>query len=498
MNGLITELRSEALKERHWEKLTRELRVNWNLNELTLGQVWEADLVRQENVIRQILLVAQGELALEVFLKQVKEYWQGFAVELVNYQNKTFLIRGWDELFNKLKEHINSLTAMKLSPYYKEFEEDAMSWEDRLNKINALFDVWIDVQRRWVYLEGLFSGSADIATLLPMESSKFNGVSNEFLALMKRVSGTPRILEIVHFQVDTISYLKYTIQGVQRLLERLAEVLAKIQKALGEYLERERSSFPRFYFVGDEDLLEIMGNSKDMVRIQKHLKKMFAGIMSVEFDEETRQILSLYSRESEVVTLETPVDLKKFPRINDWLRELELEMQRTLAKQLQRALEHFSQFDVSSMSSADYMKWLDGYPVRAPSSLPILLLPGSSGLGCGRDLVVDDGRGQAERREGREVGAGERRDHAVSAVRVRAAQPAAHQEEEDRKLGETGVDCRGLLPDHRICAQARRDSRADWPQCLQQHRLPLAAGHALLPGLETGQRAHQVLRDPDR
>ena len=36
------------------------------------------------------------------------------------------------------------------------FEEEAITWEDKLNRINALFDVWIDVQRRWVYLEGIF------------------------------------------------------------------------------------------------------------------------------------------------------------------------------------------------------------------------------------------------------------------------------------------------------------------------------------------------------
>lgn len=65
---------------------------------------------------------------------------------------------------------------------------------------------------------------------------------------MKKVTAAPRILDVVN------------MQGAQRVLERLADMLAKIQKALGEYLERERSSFPRFYFVGDEDLLEIMGN----------------------------------------------------------------------------------------------------------------------------------------------------------------------------------------------------------------------------------------------
>jgi dynein heavy chain 1 len=82
---------------------------------------------------------------------------------------------------------MNSLNQMKMSPYYKQFEEDALSWEDKLNRINALFDVWIDVQRRWVYLEGLFAGSADIAHLLPTETNRFNIVSNEFLGLMRKV-----------------------------------------------------------------------------------------------------------------------------------------------------------------------------------------------------------------------------------------------------------------------------------------------------------------------
>lgn len=57
-------------------------------------------------------------------------------------------------------------------------------------------------------------------------------ISTEFLALMK-VTKSPLVMD------------KLNIQGVQRSLERLADLLGKIQKALGEYLERERSSFPR-------------------------------------------------------------------------------------------------------------------------------------------------------------------------------------------------------------------------------------------------------------
>lgn len=53
------------------------------------------------------------------------------------------------------------------------FEEDALQWEEKLNRIHDVFDVWIDVQRRWVYLDGIFSGSADIKALLPVETQRF-------------------------------------------------------------------------------------------------------------------------------------------------------------------------------------------------------------------------------------------------------------------------------------------------------------------------------------
>ncbi|CAJ0587193.1 unnamed protein product, partial [Mesorhabditis spiculigera] len=351
VNLLIAELKSEALKERHWRQLMKELRVTWNLQDLTLGQVWDADVQRHEAAIKNILTVAQGENALEEFLKQLREYWLAYEVELINYQNKTRIIKGWDDLFNKLKEHQNSLAAMKLSAYYKQFEEDALSWEDKLNKISSMFDVWIDVQRRWVYLDGLFSGSAEIASLLPNESSRFSSISAEFLGLMKKVIASPRILDVV------------MMQGAQRLLERLAEMLAKIQKALGEYLERERSSFPRFYFVGDEDLLEIMGNSKDISRLQKHLKKMFAGVTAVTITEEDKRITEMHSREGETVVLSSPVATQGV-RINEWLHAFEKEMRTTLAKFLSNALKDFAMIDVDTVSHASYMEFLDKYPCQ--------------------------------------------------------------------------------------------------------------------------------------
>ncbi|XP_049810823.1 dynein heavy chain, cytoplasmic isoform X2 [Schistocerca nitens] len=352
INMMIVELKSDALKERHWKLLMKQLRVNWVLSELNLGMVWDVDLQKNESIVKDIILVAQGEMALEEFLKQVRESWQNYELDLINYQNKCRLIRGWDDLFNKVKEHINSVAAMKLSPYYKVFEEEALTWEEKLNRINALFDVWIDVQRRWVYLEGIFSGSADIKVLLPVETSRFQSISSEFLGLMKKVTKSPMVMDVLN------------IPGVQRSLERLADLLGKIQKALGEYLERERTSFPRFYFVGDEDLLEIIGNSKNVARLQKHFKKMFAGVAAILLNEDNTVITGIASREGEEVKFMEPVSTVDHPKINEWLTLVESQMRLTLASSLAQAVQDIKQFKEGGIDPSAYMNWCDKYQAQ--------------------------------------------------------------------------------------------------------------------------------------
>lgn len=74
------------------------------------------------------------------------------------------------------------------------------------------------------------------------------------------------------------------IPGLKDTLETILTQLDNCQKALNDFLEQKRSMFSRFYFIGDDDLLEILGQAKNPVVIQSHLKKLFAGIYKVEFD----------------------------------------------------------------------------------------------------------------------------------------------------------------------------------------------------------------------
>ncbi|KZP00669.1 dynein heavy chain protein 1 [Calocera viscosa TUFC12733] len=354
-NPMISELKSEALRERHWKMLFKNLKVqSYSLTTMTLGQVYDLDLKRNETAIKDVIIQAQGEMALEEYLRQVRETWTQYPLDLTPYQGKCRLIRAWDDLFTKCGENLNSLVAMKLSPYYKVFEEEAAGWEEKLNRVHVLFDVWIDVQRQWVYLEGIFSNSVDIKHLLPVESARFQNINTEFLSVMKKVYKAPYVMDVLN------------IPGIQKSMERLADLLTKIQKALGEYLERERASFPRFYFVGDEDLLEIIGNSKDILRIMKHLKKMFAGIATILLDDDLTQIYGMASREGEEILFPLPVILKDYPKINDWLAKLEASMRLSLAELLGEAVNELQSFYgvESELDRNAFLQWVDKYPAQ--------------------------------------------------------------------------------------------------------------------------------------
>ena len=107
----------------------------------------------------------------------------------------------------------------------------------------------------------------------------------------------------------------------------------------------------RFYFVGDEDLLEIIGNSKNVPRLQKHFKKMFAGVNAVKFNDECTEVLGLISKEGEEVNFVHPISIKDNPVINDWLLLLEREMRVTLAIYLADAVNELQVINYSSKNS---------------------------------------------------------------------------------------------------------------------------------------------------
>ena len=58
-----------------------------------------------------------------------------------------------------------------------------------------------------------------------------------------------------------------------RDLQNISEGLEKCQKSLNDYLDSKRNAFPRFFFISDDELLSILGNS-DPLCVQEHMIKV--------------------------------------------------------------------------------------------------------------------------------------------------------------------------------------------------------------------------------
>lgn len=116
-----------------------------------------------------------------------------------------------------------------------------------------------------MYLEPIFS-SEDIQQKMPLEKQKFEQVDKHWKQTLEYFTKEKNIWD----NIDSEKY-KTEFENSNRLLD-------EIQKSLSEYLETKRKFFPRFYFLSDEELLEILAQTKDPETVQRHINKCFEGI----------------------------------------------------------------------------------------------------------------------------------------------------------------------------------------------------------------------------
>lgn len=148
----------------------------------------------------------------------------------------------------------------------------------QLTTLNTVLHSLNAIQRKWVYLEPIFARGA-----IPTHQQRFRTLDEQFRGIMTRIAVDPRCTALV------------AVPGITETCAALSAQLERCQQALAAYLEEKRERFPRFYFVGDEDLLEILGQAQNPAVIQAHLKKLFQGVHAVELSADARAIVAMKS-----------------------------------------------------------------------------------------------------------------------------------------------------------------------------------------------------------
>ncbi|CCH41669.1 Cytoplasmic dynein 1 heavy chain 1 [Wickerhamomyces ciferrii] len=338
----IISLKEDHVKERHIKSLFKSLNKSYRSN-LTIGDIWDLSLVLNVGLVNSILEQASSEKVLEDTLQSIRDYWDKATFELFDFHGNS-LVRNLAPLLDQAFSDSQSLQSMRNSPFYRVFEEDASQWESKLSSLHLLIDLWVELQRQWIDLDGIFDSKSGIRKLLQNEASRFQMVSNEFMNILKKSFKQNLAIEVL------------TITDIYGIFTRLSESLTRIVKALSEFLEKQRDLFPRFYFIGNEDLLEIIGNMGDFKRISKHLKKMFAGVFDLVINTENSSITHIKSIEGETVELIDPISYEKYNRVDEWLTQLDFEIKHTLSTLLERS--------ISDFKSLSFPDWCAKYPLQ--------------------------------------------------------------------------------------------------------------------------------------
>ncbi|KAK2885147.1 hypothetical protein Q8A73_021621 [Channa argus] len=346
----VAELQNTAIRARHWHQLMAATGVRFTMDQqkTTLADLLQLNLHCFEEEVRGIVDKAVKEMGMEKVLSELNSTWTGMQFQYEHHhRTQVPLLRTNEELIETLEDNQVQLQNLMSSKYIAHFLDEVSAWQSKLSVADSVISIWFEVQRTWTHLESIFIGSEDIRSQLPEDSRRFEGIDADFKALAGAMHHTPNVVEATNKQ------------GLFRKLEDIQSRLSLCEKALAEYLDTKRLSFPRFYFISSADLLDILSNGTNPHEVQKHLSKLFDNMAKMRFEANgegnpSKNGLGMYSKEEEYVPFNQSCDCTG--QVEVWLNRVLDTMRSTVRHEMTEA--------VTAYEDKPREQWLFDYPAQ--------------------------------------------------------------------------------------------------------------------------------------
>uniref|UniRef100_A0A8C9Y8Q9 Dynein axonemal heavy chain 12 n=1 Tax=Sander lucioperca TaxID=283035 RepID=A0A8C9Y8Q9_SANLU len=305
---VVSILCNPGIRARHWNQMSDI--VGYDLTPdsgTTLRKVLKLNLAPYLQQFESLSAAASKEFSLEKAMQTMMHIWDGISFHHQPYRETgVSILTALDEIQTMLDDQIVKTQTMRGSPFIKPFEKEIK----RLLRIQETIDEWLKVQAQWLYLEPIFS-SQDIMQQIPEEGRLFQTVDKNWKEVMRHCVKDPKVVVYEKLQDSNI-------------------LLESIMKGLNAYLEKKRLFFPRFFFLSNDEMLEILSETKDPLRVQPHLKKCFEGISKLDFLPNL-DIQAMYSSEGERVQLIQLISTSEAKgAVEKWLVQVEDGMLRSV------------------------------------------------------------------------------------------------------------------------------------------------------------------------
>ena len=79
----------------------------------------------------------------------------------------TFIFKDVSEALELLGENLTNLQEFSNNKFAGAFKTQITGYEQDTNSMMEIIEIWVEVQKKWMYLESIYVGSEDIKQKLP-------------------------------------------------------------------------------------------------------------------------------------------------------------------------------------------------------------------------------------------------------------------------------------------------------------------------------------------